>query len=198
MYDVPVFDRFARLYDAVMPAADPEPLQRALNRAEGTVETVLDVGGGSGRVATVLAADPIVIDASRGMLSRAREKGAPVMQGDAGRLPIRSGSADAVVIVDAFHHFPAPEATLQEARRVLRSGGVLVIREFDPETLRGMAIEFSEWLVRFGSTFYRPETLQELATEAGFETIIQDRGFTYTLVGKSSGPESPVDEVTRA
>lgn len=189
MHDVPFFDRFARLYDAFMPAADPEPVRRALDRTEGSCETIVDVGGGSGRVASVLGGDPIVVDAARGMLLRAREKGAPVVQGDAGRLPIRAGSADAVVIVDALHHFPTAEATLSEARRVIRPGGVLVIRDFDPQTLRGMAIDFSERLVRFGSTFYSPADLRDLVTAAGFTTEIQDRGFTYTVVGMADDVE---------
>lgn len=187
MYDVPFFDRFARLYDAVMPAADPAPVQRALRRAEGDVETIVDVGGGSGRVATVLESDPIIVDASRGMLLRARDKGTPVVQGDAGRLPVRSKTADAVVIVDAFHHFSLPGATLDEAARILRPGGVLVIRDFDPETLRGKAIDISERLLRFGSTFYSPADLEDLLAAAGFVPEIQDRGFTYTVVGIQEG-----------
>lgn len=196
MHDVPFFDRFARLYDALMPAADAEPVRRALDRAEGSTDVILDVGGGSGRVASLLGAETTVVDASRGMLLRAREKGAPVIQGHAGRVPIRTGSVDAVVIVDAFHHFPVQDETVAEARRVLRSGGVLIIRDFDPGTLRGWAIEFSEGLVRFGSTFNSPGDLQDLMTEAGFATEIQDRGFTYTLVGIPD--DEPIDEQREA
>ena len=49
---------------------------------------------------------------------------------DAGALPYRSGSLDALVLKDAWHHLPDIEAFLAEAHRVLRPGGVIGV--FDP------------------------------------------------------------------
>jgi SAM-dependent methyltransferase len=45
-------------------------------------------------------------------------------------LPFRSGSADALVLKDSLHHLPDVELFLNEAHRVLRVGGRVVI--FDP------------------------------------------------------------------
>lgn len=194
MYDVAVFDRLAWLYDAVMPAADPTPLRSALATVDGTVETVIDIGGGSGRAATALDEDAVVLDASRGMLNRAQRKGLEGIQGDAGRLPLQDGVADAVVIVDAFHHFPEGPRTLEEVYRVLRPGGVLVIREFDPGTIRGRVTEVGEALLRFGSTFYRPDALRDVMSAAGFEVTVPTRGFSYTVLG--TRPTAAADDTT--
>lgn len=49
---------------------------------------------------------------------------------DARALPFRSGSLDALVLKDAWHHLPDIEKFLAEAHRVLRPGGV--IGAFDP------------------------------------------------------------------
>lgn len=199
MYDVAVFDRLAWLYDVVMPAADPTPLRSALATVEGSVETVIDIGGGSGRAASVLGEDTVVLDASRGMLHRARGKSLQGVQGDAGRLPLRDEVADAIVIVDALHHFPDAAGTLREAFRVLRPGGVLVIREFDPGTIRGRLAELSEKVLRFGSTFYRPDDLKELTADTGFEVTVPSRGFSYTVLGiRPSTQEDPAPKEASA
>lgn len=184
MYDVAVFDRLAWLYDLVMPAADPTPLRSALATVDGSVETVIDIGGGSGRAASALGDGTVVFDASRGMLERARGKGLQGVQADAGRLPVRDEVADAVIIVDALHHFPDAMQTVREVYRVLRPGGVLVIREFDPDTIRGRLTQNVEEILRFGSTFYRPDALRSVTEAAGFETTVPTRGFSYTVIGK--------------
>ncbi len=48
---------------------------------------------------------------------------------DGYELPFRAGSLSHLVLFDVFHHLRAPEAFLREARRVLASGGRLVLFE---------------------------------------------------------------------
>ena len=48
---------------------------------------------------------------------------------DAQLLPFRDNSFDNVVAIDAFHHLERPIRFLKEARRILRSGGRLVLLE---------------------------------------------------------------------
>ncbi|MGB9985939.1 class I SAM-dependent methyltransferase [Salarchaeum japonicum] len=182
MHDVPYFDAFAPVYDLVMPAAERAPLTAGLANAERDVERVLDLGGGTGRAARALGG-ATVVDASRGMLERAAADDLPVVQGDVGALPVRSDAADAAVVVDALHHFPDVPAALSEAARVLRPGGVLVVREFDPSTVRGRLLEAAEHAIRFDSTFYAPDALQNLLADAGFAAHVVERGFAYTVAG---------------
>jgi len=182
------FDRFARVYDALMWRADPETIERGLARAEGSVERVLDVAGGAGRVARALDRDALVVDAAPGMVRQARRRGVPAALGDAGRLPIRDGAADAVVIADALHHLPDQRAAIAEAHRVLRPGGALVIREFDPTTVAGRGIALAERLVGFDSTFRSPAALREMLADAGFEASVPEGGVGYTAVGVRPKP----------
>jgi demethylmenaquinone methyltransferase/2-methoxy-6-polyprenyl-1,4-benzoquinol methylase len=181
--DVSLFDRFARLYDAAMIPADGDRLAAGLAYARRPVERVLDVGGGTGRgISVVEAPERLVVDAAPGMLRRL-PAGIDGVAGDATRLPLRADSVDAVLVVDALHHMPDHAAVLAETARVLRPGGVLVIREFDPGTLRGLALEVAEALVGFDSTFRRPDDLARRARLAGFEVAVPERGFGYTLAG---------------
>jgi len=182
VHDVPYFDAFAPLYDAVMPSAADAPLRAGLAYADGSVERVLDLGGGTGRAARALGG-ATVVDASRGMLEEARERDLPTVQGDVRHLPIRDSSADAAIVVDALHHFPDADRALAEAARVLRPGGVLVIRDFDPGTVRGRLLVAAEHAVRFRSSFRGPNELLHALSDAGFEPHVVERGFAFTVAG---------------
>ncbi|MCG1003102.1 MULTISPECIES: class I SAM-dependent methyltransferase [Halobacterium] len=196
MHDVGYFERFAPLYDLVMPAADRGDLAAGLAAAERPVERVLDVGGGTGRAARALARDTeavpgwdvTVVDASARMLAKARASGLPTVRGDAAELPFPDDSVDAVVVVDALHHFPDRDGALAEAKRVLRPGGVLVVRDFDPETLRGRLLVAAEHAVAFHSSFDAPDDLAARMETEGLDARVLERGFAYTVVGVEPGP----------
>ncbi|MFD1596101.1 class I SAM-dependent methyltransferase [Haloplanus litoreus] len=194
--DVRFFDRIARLYDRFAPKTDPEPLWTGLARADRPVERVLDLAGGTGRAARAVTApgrpgwrapEAVVVDASGPMLRRAAERGTAAVRGDAGRLPLRDRDADAVVVLDALHHLPDPAAALAEAARVLRPDGVLVVREYDPGTLRGRALVAAERLVGFDSTFRDPDATASAVADAGLTPSVLDRGFAFTVLGKKRG-----------
>ena len=195
MHDVPYFDRFASLYDLVMPAAKPTDLAPGLAAAERPVERVLDVGGGTGRAAralgqTDLEPSPVVVDASAGMLAEARDHGLPVVRADATTLPVPDASVDAVFVVDALHHFPDARAAVGEAARVLRPGGVLVVREFDPGTVRGRLLVAAEHAVGFESTFFGADELADALARSGLASRVLETGFAYTVVGVKQNSRS--------
>jgi demethylmenaquinone methyltransferase/2-methoxy-6-polyprenyl-1,4-benzoquinol methylase len=195
--DVRFFDRFARVYDWVMPAADRGSLAAALSRADGDIDRMLDLGGGTGRASIAVdAGERTVVDVSRPMLTRARTRtasgpGRPTdppgplatLQGDAGRLPVGDDAVDAVIVVDAFHHMPEQAAVVNEAKRVIRPGGVFVVREFDPSHPLGWLLARGEHAIGMESTFHRPKALAEMLADAGFSVEVLDSGFEYTVVG---------------
>ena len=95
---------------------------------------LVDVACGTGIVSELLKAPGrtvIGVDASAGMLALAQPRlggGGRVVRGDATRLPMASGSADAVTFMWLLHLVDEPvvAAAIAEAARVLRLGGVLV------------------------------------------------------------------------
>ncbi|MGI9098543.1 MAG: class I SAM-dependent methyltransferase [Solirubrobacteraceae bacterium] len=131
---------------------------------------VLDVGGAEGAYALFLAArgyevhllDPWAphVEAARtASASRARGRLASVAVGDARDLPFADASADAVLMLGPLYHLIDPadrRRALDEARRVLQPGGVL------------MAAAIS----RFASTYDGIRT--GAIAETAFEAVVED------------------------
>lgn len=111
--------------------ADPQP------------HRVVDVGAGTGTFVAELAERALGveisgIDGDRAILARAAEKVAhfgnrvELREGLAQQLPLVDNSVDAVVMTLVLHHLDAAtkRAALEEARRVLRPGGRIVVADW--------------------------------------------------------------------
>ncbi|GAA0251833.1 hypothetical protein GCM10009000_080320 [Halobacterium noricense] len=178
------FDRAARFYDIFSPTSDADILAEGLAQADRPIERVVDVAGGTGRAAKAIDAEErIVLDASKKMLAQARGRGLARVRGDASRLPLDSESTDAVVISDALHHVGDAEESLAEVVRVLKPGGVLVVREFNPATIRGKLLVRGEHAIGMNSVFFTPEELARMLADAGLVPRVRNRGFDYTVAG---------------
>ncbi|HTO28137.1 MAG TPA: metalloregulator ArsR/SmtB family transcription factor [Devosia sp.] len=115
------------------------------------VETLIDLGTGTGRMLEVLAdayKRGIGIDASREMLAVARSRlatagitHAQVRLGDIGDVDLAAGPADVIVIHQVLHYFDDPGRMLAQARRLLKPGGEMIIVDFAPHDLEFLRSE---------------------------------------------------------
>ena len=112
----------------------------AARLADAGARTVLDVGGGTGKLARLLpglSMRCLLIDLSVTMLALAPR---PAVRADGSRLPIAGASVDAVAALYTLYHYGDPRAPIAEARRVLRPGGLFAAcapnRDSNPELAR--------------------------------------------------------------
>ena len=109
----------------------------------GPFDLVIDFGTGTGRMLSLFAGKARrveCIDLSHQLLTVARSKlqgaaNASVRHGDATASPYPDHCASLVIIHQVLHFLDDPARALNEAARVLKPGGRLVIVEFAPHSL---------------------------------------------------------------
>ena len=113
------------------------------------------------------------VDTSREMLAYARtaieEKGlrnCQVRMGDMYTLPMANQSQDAVIIHQVLHYADRPTVAIEEARRVIRSGGVLVIVDFAPHEVTALNEEHAHRQAGF-----ELKQVKEWCEKAGFSKV---------------------------
>ena len=100
------------------------------------INTILDLGCGTGRFTEALAAhfdaEVVGIDPSKKMLDQARRKlrdhRVRYLLGRGEAIPLAEDSVDLIFTSMTFHHFNDPTFVTRECRRVLRDGGHAVLR----------------------------------------------------------------------
>ncbi len=105
------------------PHDDVHPYVAARFAAAGA-RLVLDVGGGTGKLARLLPGYSIrcvLADLSPAMLALAPR---PAVLADGARLPVADARVDAVAALYTLYHYDDPFWPVSEARRVLRPGGL--------------------------------------------------------------------------
>lgn len=168
-----------------------EGLARGVGLAPGA--TAIDLGCGPGRLAAKLAmvAGPegtvIGVDHDAGLLAGAAAAPWPDdattptwIEGDVGAVDLPDGSADVVLAHMLLQHLPDPRAALDEALRLLKPGGGLVLVDIDddltwaepaPADLRAFLDDAIAHQARLGGDRRIGRRLGGLAHAAGFRTI---------------------------
>jgi len=122
----------ATAYDDLRPGYAREAVGWVVERGRlNTSSLVLDVAAGTGQLSRILVPlglRCVAVEPAQNMRSilKQRVAGLSVVAATAEALPFPDAAVDALVVGNAFHHFDAEQA-FEEARRVLRHGGVLAL-----------------------------------------------------------------------
>jgi len=190
----PDFGARARVYDSLRPtdAGWWEAFAALVELGDLRGRRVLDIGCGTGRLASALADEARAkvwgIDESSEMVAVARETvpaGVGIRQGTAEQLPFRDGWFDRVTMSLVIHLVDRPRA-LGEARRVVPTDGRVAISTFHPDHFA------SYWLNPYFPSIRRideerfptPETMEAELAEAGFPLFASRRLTTELTIDR--------------
>lgn len=134
-------DAWKRLLDEYL-TVDPLEVGFAQRLRKAHVERFLELGGGSGPISQLLAADDITCVLLDLKVQDWEGHHRPAVVGDLRSIPIKRGSFDAVAAVNCLYFLAEPVAAIEQAYEILKPGGIFLAstpsRDHDPE-LAGIA-----------------------------------------------------------
>lgn len=204
-----MFDRIARRYDLLnhllsggldlywrrraIRALRLTGVERVLDVCAGTADVMLAaLRGGRGRAGYAIGVDFAhqMLRIGQGKLRAAAVAGvAPLVRGDAMRLPVATSVVDAATIAFGIRNVFEPREALADILRTLRPGGRLAVLEFAmPRTplLRSLYTwYFRTVLPRIGAVIsrhdeayrYLPESVGAFHTPEEFSALLREAGF---------------------
>ena len=154
------FDRHQAIFDSEL---------EALRKVIPTKGVGLEVGVGTGRFAAAFGIK-FGLDPSQAMLDIAKSRGIEVTKGVAESLPFEDAFFDFVLIVTTLCFVDNPLKALSEVKRVLKSGGLLIIGMIDRNSALGKNYEAKKQDNPFyrNAHFYSAEEEIQLINQLGF------------------------------
>jgi len=133
---------------------------------------LLDIGCGQGRLLKLLASrahrvvgvdtDPAARRLARAQVLLAGLPNCTLRQGDMFDLPFADAEFDTIILDDVLTGAERPERALAEARRLLRSGGrILLLASSNKENTAGQEKSFTEWAAKTGMRLARPRRIPD-------------------------------------
>jgi demethylmenaquinone methyltransferase/2-methoxy-6-polyprenyl-1,4-benzoquinol methylase len=217
-----VFDRVAGRYDlmndlmsgglhrlwkdAAAARLNPQPGETIIDCAGGTgdmarrywrmAEKARDRRGGAPARVTVIDYNAAMIEAGR---KRAHPEGLTWAVGDAQRLPLEAGRADAYSIAFGLRNVTDILSALREARRVLKPGGRFLCLEFSRPTASALRAGYDAYSFRvipeIGARVahdreayaYLVESIRRFPAQQALAALMTDAGFARVSVTNFSG-----------
>lgn len=127
---------------------------------------ILDAGCGAGLLAKKLAqfGEVVGVDHSSEAIKFCQKRGVKVIQASINKLPFKSNSFDLITCIDVIYHKNVDDQqALSQLFRVLKPGGILILRAAAVKWLRSSHDEYVHTRHR-----YSKDELSEKLTSAGF------------------------------
>jgi demethylmenaquinone methyltransferase/2-methoxy-6-polyprenyl-1,4-benzoquinol methylase len=194
-----VFERVARRYDLMNDAMSfgiHRLWKRTLARAAAPLpgQTIVDLAGGTGDVAALLAAEDrrvVVCDPSLPMMACGQQRGVRHVSwlgGTGEAIPLADNSVDTLTIAFGIRNVTSLDRSLGEIRRILKPGGRFLCLEFSrPWALvRPFYDAFSftviprlgAWIAKEPAAYhYLVESIRRFPDQEEFRRILERSGF---------------------
>lgn len=177
------YDLVGESYDeqkGYLDSFEQEHILQLLNEVQG--KKILDVGAGTGRISIPLSdlgGEVFALDSSEEMLKVLKRKKPHIttILGDAEHMPFKNNMFDIVLATFMIVHLKDPTRFFDEAYRVLKPGGQLVVTNINQK--EAPAVKTKEGKIKIESYYHRPEkimsSLKNLAFSIEKELFVKER-----------------------
>lgn len=160
-------------------------LKKELSKYDN-IDIILDLGSGTGEIASKLKKNIICIDKNDNLLSLCRKKGLKAKKVDLDKkLPFKDSSISVVIMIDVIEHVRDPSKLLKEINRIVKKGGKIIIFTPSYDSIRWLLAEKIHHLfIRKASDHISPFTKESLTflLEENFKQFkIKRINFNLTL-----------------
>ncbi|MDX1352384.1 MAG: class I SAM-dependent methyltransferase [Thiomicrorhabdus sp.] len=156
------FDENPEIYQAEI-----EAIKRLLPQGKG-----IEIGAGSGRFTAPLSIDT-GIEPALAMREQAKSRGLSLIEGVAEKLPITDKQFDFAIFITSTCFLDNPLKAYQEAARVTKDNGKIVIAFLEKNSELGKVYEEHKADSPFycDATFYSYEEIESFLTQAGYKNF---------------------------
>lgn len=185
-----MFDHFGILAPVYEKFIKPKYPQRLAELIQLPIEgSLLDVGGGTGRVSNFFlenVGEIFLADLSHKMLVESQSKtGLFPACSHSEYLPFPEQSFDRIIMIDALHHVCDQQQTINELWRVLKPGGRIIIEEPDIQHWAIKLVALAEKLALMRSHFLDSAEILELFINfPGNKNSVQEGHNTWIVIDK--------------
>ena len=159
---------------------------------------LLDIGCGTGYLIDMLAkvhdAEYTGVDLSPEMIKQANNKkikNAKFVECRSDEIPFDDNTFDIITCSQSFHHYPDTDKAMQEAKRVLKPGGLYILSDTGVGPFKMFGVKVDDFIYRhFSNTgdcnvSYMEKTKKDMKRN-GFMIIKAEKitTFIYTVIGK--------------
>jgi ubiquinone/menaquinone biosynthesis C-methylase UbiE len=141
-------------------------------------DILLDIGGGTGMIIDQLLAKSscegyiVEVEQKKLLYAAKKRKNINLVNASADFIPFPYEYFNKVMSIVAFHHFSDQNSALEEIKRVLKPGGLLVLNEIDPSTFKGKIVSFGENTIKkMNCKYYSPSQLHEKIKGHAYQEI---------------------------
>lgn len=159
--------------------------------------TMVDIGCGDGQITSELRCQfklpQLSVTGLEVYVRPGVEKNFTLTQFNGRKLPIKNNSQDLVTIFAVLHHSNNPQGLIEEASRVLRTGGNVVLRDFDAGSQEDKLFQLimDQMLYEVYTPYPDvpiPGTYHSLQE---WEDLFRKSGFIVSIIDKTQGLQHP-------
>jgi 2-polyprenyl-3-methyl-5-hydroxy-6-metoxy-1,4-benzoquinol methylase len=160
---------------------------RPLEKIKAPPGQLVDMGAYTGVFVEIAAQhgwDAFGVEPSHWAVEQARERGLHMIEGTLANSGLADNSLDVVTMWDVIEHVSNPLGEMQQAERLLKPGGLLVVHTMDIDSgfARVMGGRWP-WLMEMHIYYFSQRTLKHMLEKAGFTVIRIEPQGRYLRLG---------------